>query len=88
MTRREQCRAAQRRYEQTAKGQAVRRRYLDSAHGRATVTRSTRRRVAIGQRYMGRVATVEQAQAINAHIKRRLFELVTRQSARAEAESL
>ena len=74
--RRAQCREAQKRYEQTDKG-------------KATMARYGRRRVQIGHNYkvvaVGK--TVEEAQALRAHIQRRRREFIARQSARTEAQS-
>ena len=76
MTRREQMTAAQRRYEQTAKGKATLKRHRD-------------KRIFLGRnRCVGIAQTVEQARAINAHIKVRKRELIARQSAGAEAQSV
>lgn len=74
--RRQQCREAQRRYEKTANGKATLRRYRQTDAGRKVARKSAAKRLLIGQRYIGRVATMELAQAINRHIKRRRREFV------------
>ena len=59
MTKRERYTAHQRRYEQTEKGRACKRRYNE-------------RRIWLNRRQnLGAAPTVEQARAINAHIQRR-----------------
>lgn len=83
--RRAQCRAAQQRYELTAKGRAAKLRYERSAKGKAVKrrygatpkgARANQRRnakkIRIGQRYVGYVRDEGLAQQINAHVKERL----------------
>lgn len=86
--RRAQCRAAQARYRQTAKGRETQRRYNATDKGRARRLRSQPNRLFLGQRYLGMAATGEDAARINAYIKERRCEFIAGQSARAEAESL
>lgn len=75
--RRAAIRAAQRRYEQSAKGKAAKRRYEQTAKGKASHRRYCTRRIWIGgNRTAGVAATVEQAQAINAHVQRRKREFI------------
>jgi hypothetical protein len=64
MTRREQMTAGQRRYEQSPKGKAAKKRYNDK---RIFLART---------RCVGVAATAEQARAINAHIQRRRREFI------------
>jgi hypothetical protein len=65
------------RYQATESGRAARRRGMQHF---------SRRRVRIGRRYLFVSPTVTEANALNAHIKERVIELVTRQSRRAEVE--
>lgn len=69
-------RAAQKRYEQTAKGKACLKRHRD-------------KRIWLNRNHaIGVAKTIEDAKAINAHIQRRKREFVTRFAAGAETESL
>lgn len=52
--------------------QERRRKYRQSAKGRATRHRQDARRVKIGRRMLGFAKTIAEAQQINAHIRRRL----------------
>lgn len=94
-------RQAQARYEKTAKGRAVRKRYngsqkhLDtnaryrrSAHGKHKVAALNSRRIFLGHAYRGRAQTVEQADAIRSHIKERTRAFIQGQQARAQMEAL
>ena len=65
----------QRKYEQTAKGKATKKRHND-------------KRYWIHRDRPAHAASAEEAQQIRAHINRRKREFIARQSARAEAESV
>jgi hypothetical protein len=100
-TRRQQHRAAQARYRVTGKGKAanaryvattkckeVQLRYRSSPKGTMTLAVCNARRLFIGDRYVGRATIVEEARAINGHIKERLIGFKQRFSARAEAQGV
>lgn len=70
-------REASKRYHSTAKGRA--------AHHRAS-DRSNPRRVRTWERHFYTAATVEEARAMNAHIKERLSVFITRFSTGAQVE--
>jgi DNA-binding PadR family transcriptional regulator len=74
VTKRERLAAARRRYEQTAKGKATLKRWRD-------------KRIFIGHNdCIGIAATAEQARAINAHIQRRKRVFITGLSTGTEAQ--
>jgi hypothetical protein len=76
MTKRERYTAHQRKYEQTEKGRACKRRYNE-------------RRIWLNRwRNIGVATTAEQARAINAHIKVRKRELIARQSSGTKTQSV
>lgn len=65
---------AQKKYEQTENGKAALRRYRQTPKGQAVMQHSARKRIFIGHAYHSRASTVEQAAAINAHVRRRVDE--------------
>ena len=67
--------------------QARNARYTKGAKRKAIVKRHNDRRVYVGEWYHSVARTVAEARAINAHIKERRREFVTRLSHREEAES-
>lgn len=67
---------------------AIKTRYMQSDKGHRFRARHNARRVLVGRRYLGRVPTGEHAAVVNAHIRRRVSELKSRQSARAKAEGI
>ena len=72
--RRAQCRAAQARYEQTAKG-------------KATLKRHREKRIFLSRnREIGRAKTAEEARAINAYIQQRKKGYVAQQRLKARAD--
>ncbi len=68
-------------------GQARLARYNAGAARKAVNKRHNQRRVMVGREYQSTARTVTEAQRINAHIKERTRELVTRLKNREEAES-
>lgn len=62
------------------------RRYQATDAGRIAKANANHRRVRLGTRHLFSAETTGEAGALNAHIKERLSEFVTRQSARAQAE--
>lgn len=81
----EKGRASNARYERTEKARIRKRRY-ESKSRRAQTQNA--HRLFVGNRYVGRAATVTMAEAINTHIKGRLHGFVERQQGRAEVEAL
>ena len=79
-------RAKGRRYDTSARGIEMRRLRYSTPERTLRERQRGRRIVRIGHRYVTREATVEEAAAINAHIKRRLSGLKSRLKARAKAE--
>lgn len=86
-------RLAQAKYKKTAKGKATNRRYVHSATRRASQKRyrataqakqrnavHNSRRIFVGRAYRGRVETVAQADAIQAHVSKRLREFRRQQA--------
>jgi hypothetical protein len=71
-------RAARRRYNATEHAKAVRLRYRASPNGKAAEQRKNKKQIRIGMVYVGRADSVEQAELINSHIKRRLREFAER----------
>lgn len=72
-------------YDRTAKGRERVRRYQQSEKGKAAKRRSSKncnqRRIWVGSKYCGVATTPEQALAIRAYARRRRREFITRQSA-------
>lgn len=60
------------RFNQSPRGRARNRRYLQSEKHRACSRKSNAKRLKIGRQWAGYAQTVEQAQAINAHIRDRV----------------
>lgn len=80
------------RYQASARGHAVKARYEASAEGRArrasyaaATPERYRKRVRMGERYLGMAATVDQAVALNAHIRSRRHGFTEAQRAEAAA---
>ena len=65
------CNLAQRRYNQTAKGQQAIRRYVRSEKARVTFAKHRAKRIFVGRQYYGRVPSAELAAQINTHIRQR-----------------
>lgn len=87
------CRAAQARYQRTEKGKATKaryrktplcraakERYLSTPRAQQVAAALNARRVYIGQQYHGRAQTVEQASAIQQHVKERIREFKLKQA--------
>lgn len=68
-------------------GQARRRRYDAGAARKAINKRHNARRINVGKTYHSTARTAAEARRINAHIKERRREFVTRQQNREKAES-
>ena len=85
-------RANDARYNASPKGQARYARHRASARWRETRplvnARHNARRLLIGRRYIGSVKTDEHAAGINAHIKDRLHEFISRFSTGTQAEGV
>ena len=76
-------------YRCTVKRRAANRAYQRrSEKARAAINDRNRRRIRIGEGYHSLAASVEQAQVINAHIRRRLDEFKQGQQARKEAQGV
>lgn len=71
----------------TPGGRARDARYTSGEKRRAIVRRSNQRRLHVGRAYYSTARSADEAQRINAHIKERIRELVTRLKNREEAQS-
>src|SRR5262245_18585153 len=63
---------------------AAKKTYRHTPKGRAWELHSSRRKIRIGRRFVGRVKTIAQARIINAHIRRRVRDFQHRQKAEAQ----